>query len=262
MSQNHLFIMISTNCKLLFYIALFVIASCGGKEDPVVSAPPTQLPPANQPNTNPNTPSTPSGYDLESKGIPQFVSANYIELSRIASVSLFRSAAGHDYTDNFEKCRSMKHYFQPPFTDQEWNTIKIYSPVTGTISKIDDEWAGKQVRITPDNYPDFRIILFHVNLNSTLPVGTKVTAGQSIGTHISSQTSSDIGVSVETTKGFRLISFFDVMKDEVFELYKNRGISTRSQLIITKEARDADPLTCNGEGFTQKGKLAIFIDLK
>ncbi|MBK6486858.1 MAG: hypothetical protein IPF98_08320 [Gemmatimonadetes bacterium] len=25
----------------------------------------------------------------------------------------FRSAAGHDYSDVAEQCRSMKHYFQP-----------------------------------------------------------------------------------------------------------------------------------------------------
>jgi hypothetical protein len=41
------------------------------------------------------------------------------------------------------------------------------------------------------------------------------------------------------------ISFFDVMSDEVFAEYQARGISSRSQMSITKEARDANPIPCD-----------------
>jgi hypothetical protein len=231
-----------------------IIFACGKKEAGTTTQPPSNPPTNNPPPNNPPPGGgSQNGYDLETKGIPQFATANYIELSKIQQITKFRSDFGHDYSDNFEKCRSMKHYFLP-FASADWSSVKIYSPVTGTITKIDDEWAGKQVRITPDGYSDFLIILFHVNLSASFPVGTKVTAGQQIGTHISNQTMSDIGAAVNTTKGYKLISWFDVMNDAVFDLYKARGIQSRAEMIISKDARDADPITCTGEAFTVKGK--------
>ena len=35
------------------------------------------------------------------------------ELDKIDKISKFRSGIGHDYWDDFENCRSMKHYFFP-----------------------------------------------------------------------------------------------------------------------------------------------------
>ena len=52
-------------------------------------------------------------YDVDKNGVPQFMEADYIDLSRITQISKFRSAAGHDFSDSFESCRSMKHYFWP-----------------------------------------------------------------------------------------------------------------------------------------------------
>ena len=52
-------------------------------------------------------------YDVDLYGIPKFVNINYIELYKIYCISKFRSAIGHDYSDDFESCRSMKHYFHP-----------------------------------------------------------------------------------------------------------------------------------------------------
>ena len=49
-------------------------------------------------------------YDL-SKGIPQIIDNDWINLDKIAQISKFRSGAGHDYSDDFERNRSMKHYF-------------------------------------------------------------------------------------------------------------------------------------------------------
>ena len=82
-------------------------------------------------------------WDVDADGIPMFVEINYIELDKIHSISKFRSAVGHDYSDAFEHCRSMKHYFEPR-GDVDWSTIKIFAPVTGTITRVDVEWAGNK----------------------------------------------------------------------------------------------------------------------
>jgi hypothetical protein len=52
-------------------------------------------------------------YDTDANGVPRFAESNCIELHKISRISKFRSGAGHDYSDDFETCRSMKHYFDP-----------------------------------------------------------------------------------------------------------------------------------------------------
>ncbi|MGQ0647189.1 MAG: hypothetical protein ACT4P7_06430 [Gemmatimonadaceae bacterium] len=52
-------------------------------------------------------------YDLAALGIPRIVTRDYIAPGKILRVSRFRSGVGHDYADDAERCRSMKHYFQP-----------------------------------------------------------------------------------------------------------------------------------------------------
>ena len=99
-------------------------------------------------------------YNIEEKGIPQFVNNDYIELSTIQRISRFRSSAGHDYSDDFESCCSMKHYYQP-YDSLVWNDIEITSPVKGKITRIREEWAGTQLLIRSDEYPAFVFIIFH-----------------------------------------------------------------------------------------------------
>lgn len=71
----------------------------------------------------------------------------------------------------------------------------------------------------------------------------------------------DIAVSVRTPGGPRFISYFEIMTDEVFQAYRDRGATTRNQFIITKEERDADPLTCDGEWFTAQDNDANWVQL-
>lgn len=175
--------------------------------------------------------------------------ADYIELSRITRISRFRSAVGHDYSDDYESCRSMKHYFVPGSYP-----VKIFSPVAGKIGYLTQEWAGTQVGIQAGSR---MFIIFHVNVSASLKVGDSVTAGQQIGTHVGSQTWSDIAV----REGGRLLSYFDVMTDAVFQRYRNRGVGSKSDLIISKAARDADPLTCSGDAFLTQGTLPNWIYL-
>jgi len=198
-----------------------------------------------------------SFWDIDADGIPKFVTSDHIELDKIERISKFRSGEGHDYSDDFESCRSMKHYYSPD-SQLDWSQIKIFSPVDGTILKMELEGlpnSGKQVHIRSTAYPAFTFKIFHVNINETLSVGDSVVAGQEIGTHISNITTDDIAVGVSTPEGWKLVSFFSVMTDTLFQTYQNRGAQSRDDFIISKEARDSDPLNCTGETFGTSGTI-------
>jgi len=201
-------------------------------------------------------------WDIDKNGIPQFVETNYIELDKIYRITKFRSSWGHDYSDAFEHCRSMKHYYEPK-NDLDWTIIKIYSPVTGIITRVEQESAGIKIEIASDKYPAFRFSIFHIYLSVQRKVGDKILAGDQLGTHVGTQTLSDISVIVnDPTRQGRMVSYFDVMTDNLFNEYKNKGINTRADIIISKEARDADPLSCNGEIFTSTGSIENWVVLK
>jgi hypothetical protein len=188
-------------------------------------------------------------WDIDKDGIPRFVIINYIELDKINRISKFRSSQGHDYSDAFEHCRSMKHYYEPKST-VDWTSIKIYSPVTGKLTRVEQEWAGTKLEIASDDYPAFRFSVFHINLSKQRNLDEKVMAGELLGTHIGIETWSDISVIVnDPTRQGRMVSYFDVMTDAVFYEYRNRGVNSREDLIIPKTVRDANPLTCSGDTF-------------
>ena len=64
--------------------------------------------------------------------IPKFVDCDYLDLDKINKISKFRSGMGHDYSDDFESCRSMKHYFNPNVED--YSLIEIFSPCLDAFS--------------------------------------------------------------------------------------------------------------------------------
>lgn len=200
-------------------------------------------------------------WDIAKNGIPKFVVTDYIELSKIYRISKFRSSVGHDYSDAFEDCRSMKHYFEPLYS-VDWTTIKVFSPITGTITRVDYEWAGTKLEIASSDYPAFRFSIFHIAPSVQYNLGDKVVAGQQLGTHIGSQTMSDISVIVNdpTHQGI-MVSYFDVMTDALFNEYSTRGVSKRDDLIISKETRDLNPLLCSGDTFTSSDVLENWVVL-
>lgn len=204
-----------------------------------------------------------SPFDLAFNGhphFPQILQANYIDLSQIGSISRFRSSEGHDYSDAFETCRNMKHYFKPK-ADADWGRIRIFSPVTGAVIQTQEEWAGTRLDIRPDMYPAFLITIFHVRLGSPLRSGDRVTAGQQLGFHFGKETCSDIAVSFNTPNGRKLVSCFELMPDSVFAEYRKRGVLSRDSAIISKETRDADPLTCIEGKFMTHGHLPGWVPL-
>lgn len=200
-----------------------------------------------------------------------FVDTDFTQLSKIEEISLFRSAAGHDYSGGCEDCRSMKHYFAPKPAFLVNNDIEVYAPVDGTIINVMAEGnaasppgINKQVRIRSSLHPEYTFILFHLDLVSTAIVaGKTVTAGEQIGwaRMFDPDTGStshdfDIAVRIGTLYGPRYVSYFDVITPAVFANYTARGATSTTDFIITEAARDADPLTCDGETFLTTGSLA------
>jgi hypothetical protein len=200
-------------------------------------------------------------YDLDARGVPRFIASDYIELAKIARVSRFRSGIGHDYSDGVERCRSMKHYFQPR-GDVDWGAVSTFAPVAGTVTEMRAEASfGTQVQIVPNEQSAMTLIIFHVRPEAALTIGSSVSIGQRLGTHIGSQTMSDIAIRVQTPRGMRFVSYFDAMSDSLFQGYAARGVATRSAMIVSASERDANPLSCVGEQFQGQGALPNWIDL-
>lgn len=237
----------------LAVLGVIAVVACSGKSP---SAPTSPSPPPSSPPVAAPPPAAPPTYDVDALGVPVFAANHYIDLGPIRQISRFRSAVGHDAHDDFEACRSMKHYFQP-MPSVDWGTVAIFAPVAGTVTTTRQEALGLQVEIQSSAQPAFTFIIFHLNPSLSLTVGTSLSAGQRLGNHIGSQTMSDIAVAVATPRGRKAVSWFQVMTDGVFQAYAARGVTSRASAIITQAERDADPLTCNGETFTSAGSGAI-----
>ena len=199
-------------------------------------------------------------YQYDSLNPPQFVTANSIDLDAIQKISKFRSGIGHDFSDQFESCRSMKYYFYPK-DSVDISTIEIYSPIDGEITGTTEEWEGDlwkgtAVGIQPTDYPAFHIIVFHINPVMNLNVGMTVTAGELLGTsQKQSGTASDFALGVNTADGFRLLPYFRVISDSLFLQYQARGMTSVDQAVISRAERDTDPLMCSGQEFVDSGML-------
>ena len=208
-------------------------------------------------------------YDVTANGLPVIIEKDYIDLGVIDRVSLFRSSSGHDFSDDFEVCRSMKHYFHPVST-VDWSSIPVYSPIDGTILGWSHEGdSGTAITIGSRAFPGVSVTIFHMSPSSPPSLGDEVNAGDALGTHFGSGTNSDIAVGIvvpnlENTGGhaYRLSSYFDVMADSIFQNYEALGASSRTDFIITATERDADPLTCDGEAFSSSGSLANWFEFQ
>ena len=51
------------------------------------------------------------------------------------------------------------------------------------------------------------------------------------------------------------------MTDALFQDYQSRALASRDAVIITQQARDADPLTCQEGRFTTRGALTNWVFL-
>lgn len=189
------------------------------------------------------------------------ITAHYIELNNLQSISKFRSGAGHDFVDDFETCRSMKHYYNfldgMDFIDRE--NVPVYAPMNGVISAVSIEGMGTTVHITSADHAYLWAEIFHVELDGSLEVGSTVTAGQLIGSHYAYDVSggnSDIAVWIRRPDGYRLISQFEVMDPSLLPDFAARGVTDWSTDLYFENDPVANPhlgaggLVCTGEDFT------------
>jgi len=206
-----------------------------------------------------------ASYDVDLLGVPKFVGSLYLDLSQrrpdgsplVNEVTRFRSSQGHDYSDSYETCRSMKHYFKGAD-----GATEVYAPVTGKVAWHDvgpGTAAPDRINVAADAQPAFVFTVMHVALDRAYRVGEQLTGGQRIGLHVGSWTWSDIVVLVNDGKGVpkttgsgpsgRLVSYFETLTDAAFQPFQARGIGSRTDLIISRAARDAAPPVCVAEQF-------------
>ncbi len=213
--------------------------------------------------------------NLADVGIEKISTSNLIATSQLNDISLFRSSAGHDASDDFENCRSMKHYLEP--IEKENGINEIYAPITGTVVSmsgeegggfIDDQKTNQRIGIKSSLNPAYEITLYHVDVlkDLDLSLGQNLIAGQILGygrlvrvnsddpegSIADASNDFDISVSVGTNLGVAKVSYFSIASDPVFEEYMawNSKIISRESLVISRASRDEQPLTCNGEQFT------------
>lgn len=184
------------------------------------------------------------------------ITTNYLSLSSIESVSKFRSGAGHDFVDEFEACRSMKHYynFDGGLSFAARASEPYYSPVDGEITAISVEGTGTTVHLRPSSAPYLYVEIFHVDLDPALEVGSMVNSGDQIGTHFSYGAdggNSDIAVWVRRPDGYRLISQFEIMSAGVLSEFTARGVTDWStELYFETTAPHLSSLQCDNQEFS------------
>tara|TARA_B100000686_G_scaffold76882_1_gene82904 strand:- start:19249 stop:20640 length:1392 start_codon:yes stop_codon:yes gene_type:complete len=207
--------------------------------------------------------------DFDPNDLPKVAKANFVELDKIGRTSKLRSGVGHDYAFNTSEydptgasCRSMKHYMIPigvplenalysitPHTF-EWMSIKFFSPVDGVVQDVVYSYNSygpeAQFTISSDDHAGYYFNFYHVNLDPSLVLGAKVTAGQYIGHLGSEEAWVEIGVEVRVnSRESHLVSFIQIATDEVLSEYQSRGLNSSADVIVTKEDRDAKPLVCD-----------------
>lgn len=208
--------MVWMRCAAIGGVGLSLLAyGCGGSSSP--TSPTTSTSTTTASATTVTTPT----YDVMARGIPKFVNVFYLDLSQVSAdgtklvnqISKFRSTQGHDYSDSFESCSSMKHYMSFPDS-----STRIYAPVSGTVVWRDVP-IGYDINIQSDAQPAFTFTIMHPVLDRAYKMGDHISEGALIGHHVGNYTSSDIVVNVNDPNagpkvagvgpGGRLISYFE-----------------------------------------------------
>lgn len=173
----------------------------------------------------------------------RYLTAHSLDPAAVARISRFRSGAGHDFSDDAETCRSMKHYLVPRDGIAAADLV-IRAPAAGVIDGLDPEWAGIKVTLAPDAAPDERVVIFHVATRAGLAIGDRVAPGDVLGHHATLETWSDVAIEDRAHGGYRLVSAFERLSDALWAEWQARGITDRAALIIPRAERDARPLAC------------------
>lgn len=204
---------------------------------------------------------------------PPQITANFTDLDKIEKISKYRSCAGHVTVpqDERESRRSMKHYFWVKPEYNKSNTVEIFSPYDGYVSVLRSEpgqnlegeiWIRAKsnlVFLPPIGVWQFSVQ--HIDVRKDLKRGSEVKAGELIGYAALSKERGDsfdivygkmsiIPKKIDnwTAPFIDLDSVFNQMSDEVFSKFKQKGIASKEDLIISKEKRDQTLCEYQGDG--------------
>lgn len=184
------------------------------------------------------------------------VSQNFINLDNISRISKYRSGYGHDFSyAEDETCRSMKHYFDIKKAPEarkggvDPRSVTYVAPVDGTITDIrqtKNEYGivESQFSIRSNENKNYFFRFFHVAMESKFKNGARVHAGEIIGAIGHPQAHGEIAVEERRGRQTILHSWFDIIDTELSHEYADRGVH-KENIIIKKEVRDANPLTCD-----------------
>lgn len=202
---------------------------------------------------------------IDTEDLPRFVDHNFVDVDRIASITKFRGFGGHDYSwgtehgflshNAPETCRVMKYYVTERRGVLPWEPgeLTLYAPVDGTIVNV-DRWEDPdgaswhrdfKFSIRSTTYPQVYFTFFHVDPHEHVVEGYEATEGEDLGAHIGPEIAVELWDAEE--HGARLVPWFELVTDEVFEEYRERGASSRDDFYISREERDATPFICADE---------------
>lgn len=220
---------------------------------------------------------------------PPELAANFVDLNKIDKITKYRSCTGHVTVpqDQRETKRNMKHYFwvKPEFNKS--NTVEIYAPYDGYVTGLRSEpglnlegeiWIrskGGLVFAPPLGVWQFSVQ--HIDVKKDLKRGSEVKAGELIGYAALSEkrgNSFDIVYGkmslmpkeIDNWMGpfSDLDSVFNHISAEAFYVYRQKGISSKDEFIISKEQRDKNPCVYkeNGPYFLNQEDPANWLELK
>lgn len=204
---------------------------------------------------------------------PQIV-VNFTELDKIQKISMYRSCAGHTTVPQNERemKRSMKHYFWVKPEHLGENTVELYSPYDGFVTSTREDraeglegeiWiAPKDLFVVLPPIGRWTFSVQHIHIREGLKRGSEVRAGEIIGYAAVSEDSNRDTFDVVYGKGAPvpkmidnwmgpfsdLDSVFNWMSSDVFAQYQMRGITSKEEIIISKEERDQKPCTYDDDG--------------
>lgn len=211
-----------------------------------------------------------SGPVTEAELKDKFIVVNPLDLSQITGFSKYRSCAGHDYrgpTVTGEKeatPRSMKHYIKVKEELRGKNgVVKAIAPFDGKVSNLEKRDPERkpydqQVWLTPDvsdpvNPRQWQFIFFHIDLRDDLGQGSKVKAGEVIGTAYMTRggenATDNFDMAVKFMKPMAAPAIdepFAHMSDEVLAEYARYNV-TPDSVVIAEEYRDQNLCPTTGD---------------
>lgn len=200
-------------------------------------------------------------------GQPEVV-ANVVDLDKVKEISKFRSCNGHVVvpSDSRETMRNMKHYFgQKDEYNNTVDKIEIYAPFDGYISGWrpsgpNENNANLWITKSPLPLGRWGVSVDHIAKLDSLKVGNRVKTGQLIGyADLSNNHYSfdfiysrprlpTVKIDNWDSPYADLDSIFNHMSEDVLAQYREKGVTSKDQLIISKESRDANPCVYDGSG--------------